>query len=75
MRNVGDILIAKQLTGAQLAEYVDATTRLRDLNLGMDRIRLECENMTAAREQLMRDMKSLQSAGTEPISYGQLQNW
>ena len=49
MREVGDLLIAgakpTQLTSAQLAEYVDATTKLRDLVL--ERIDGEREHMGA----------------------------
>ena len=76
LRDVGDLLIVgatpKHITGTQRAEYVDATTRLRDLVL--ERIHLERDHidMEAAREQLKNDMKTLQSAGTEPISYGKL---
>ena len=74
MQYVGDLLIVgaplKQLTGAQLAEYVDATTRLREMVL--ERTHLERERMEAAREQLMQYLKTLQSVGTEQIPYGQL---
>ena len=69
LRDVGGLLVVgalpQQLTSAQVAEYVDAGTRLRDLVLA--RIHLEREHMEEARDQLRHDLQTLkESVGTKP---------